>query len=622
MAEDYMSQWNVNGTLYDIHDSGRGQAEGVATLNANSKVPDSQLGRGSPNGVASLDENGRVPYSQLPESATELKGYWNANTNTPTLADGIGTSGDFYFVDTAGTQNLGSGSQYFAVGDRVLYDGSIWKNIASGTVRTINGHAPNAQGDISSVVQSISGQAPDQNGNIDLEIGDSIPLSFSMYNEVFRKVAGTLFVPYHDFKSWVTTNSSSSSSYMLRIKEVNNFVYSYSQSSDNSDTSVRLQRSADGGKTWTSLNISVSLVDIVYIHGIYFAVNYGHTYTSTNGITFTEALDETSNALTQVYTYNSSKNFTDTTYAPSGQEVNIIYDEDLDLFVAIGGEHFYWSTNGLTWNKGSGYAYSVASTNKVFKAKGIFVAPGSDNYLISTDGKNWTSYYLPTTGTYFPQIVGMEHVKLTGISSAKADKFWAITYGFVGSLDSGVPILYYSDDAITWTPELTFSSSEHAYSFIKRGETLYFSVLMSGNTTIRLYNLGISNNNVTTAYTEVTHSTSINSLYYKFTSMGLIVGFPSPNTLLVFMGGTKIKEYTSLNGCSRAILYDGEHVITKNSVMSDGETTHTFTALNRPINLNPGNDLAVLGYAKGVWYAVVGENLCRSCASDLKEWFN
>ena len=101
---------------------------------------------GQAEGIATLDANGRIPYSQLPEDALELKGYWNASTNTPTLADGTGTSGDFYFVEVAGTQDLGSGEQYFAVGDRVLYDGSVWKNVSSGFIRKINNQVPDIQG--------------------------------------------------------------------------------------------------------------------------------------------------------------------------------------------------------------------------------------------------------------------------------------------------------------------------------------------------------------------------------------------------------------------------------------------------------------------------------------------
>ena len=107
MSENYIDKWNANGQMYDIQDAGRGL----------------------PNGVATLDLNGRVPYSQLPESAVEFKGYWNATTNTPTLADGTGTKGDMYYVDVAGIRDLGSGTQRFYVGDRVLYDGSVWKNM-------------------------------------------------------------------------------------------------------------------------------------------------------------------------------------------------------------------------------------------------------------------------------------------------------------------------------------------------------------------------------------------------------------------------------------------------------------------------------------------------------------
>ena len=126
MANDYIDQWNATGVPYDIHDKGRAQ----------------------PNGVATLDADGRLPYSQLPESAVELKGYWNANTNTPTLVDGTGTTGDEYYVDVAGSQNLGSGTQYFNVGDRILYIDGIWKNINSTAVKSVNGVLPNAQGDV------------------------------------------------------------------------------------------------------------------------------------------------------------------------------------------------------------------------------------------------------------------------------------------------------------------------------------------------------------------------------------------------------------------------------------------------------------------------------------------
>lgn len=54
-----------------------------------------------------------------------IKGNWNASTNTPTLTDGVGNVGDFYIIDVAGTQNLGSGNISFEVGDWVIYTADL-----------------------------------------------------------------------------------------------------------------------------------------------------------------------------------------------------------------------------------------------------------------------------------------------------------------------------------------------------------------------------------------------------------------------------------------------------------------------------------------------------------------
>lgn len=91
----------------------------------NAKVDDTE--KGAALGVATLDGSGKVPVSQLPSSVMEYKGTWNANTNTPILIDGTGDTGDVYLVSVAGTQDLGSGSITFAVGDFVIYSGSVWE---------------------------------------------------------------------------------------------------------------------------------------------------------------------------------------------------------------------------------------------------------------------------------------------------------------------------------------------------------------------------------------------------------------------------------------------------------------------------------------------------------------
>lgn len=97
--------------------------------------------KGSPNGVAELDAGGKVPATQLPNSIMEYKGNWDASSNTPTLADGIGDSGDVYRVSVAGTQDLGSGPITFNIGDFVIYSGTIWeKSINSNEVVSVNGY--------------------------------------------------------------------------------------------------------------------------------------------------------------------------------------------------------------------------------------------------------------------------------------------------------------------------------------------------------------------------------------------------------------------------------------------------------------------------------------------------
>ena len=95
--------------------------------------------KGAVNGVATLDGSGRMPSAQLPTSATEYKGAWNASTNTPTLIDGTGTNGDLYRVSVAGSQDLGSGSIAFGVGDALIYNGTIWERIpADDAVTSVN----------------------------------------------------------------------------------------------------------------------------------------------------------------------------------------------------------------------------------------------------------------------------------------------------------------------------------------------------------------------------------------------------------------------------------------------------------------------------------------------------
>lgn len=96
--------------------------------------------KGANNGVATLDAGGKIPVAQLPNSVMTYEGTWDASTNTPTLADGTGDAGMVYLVTVAGTVDFGAGNITFAVGDWVVYSGSIWqKSTNSNAVVSVNG---------------------------------------------------------------------------------------------------------------------------------------------------------------------------------------------------------------------------------------------------------------------------------------------------------------------------------------------------------------------------------------------------------------------------------------------------------------------------------------------------
>jgi hypothetical protein len=109
--------------------------------------------KGNANGYASLDSGGKVPVSQLPSSIMEYKGTWSAATNTPTLANGTGDTGDVYICNAAGSVNFGAGAITFAIGDYVIYSGSIWQR-SSGAVGTVTSVAVTETGDALTITGS------------------------------------------------------------------------------------------------------------------------------------------------------------------------------------------------------------------------------------------------------------------------------------------------------------------------------------------------------------------------------------------------------------------------------------------------------------------------------------
>ena len=59
-------------------------------------------------------------------------GLWNAQTNTPTLVNGMGMEGEAYLVSVGGIVNFGDGDVAFNIGDYVQYNSGQWEKTNTG----------------------------------------------------------------------------------------------------------------------------------------------------------------------------------------------------------------------------------------------------------------------------------------------------------------------------------------------------------------------------------------------------------------------------------------------------------------------------------------------------------
>jgi hypothetical protein len=139
------SDWNDDHALTGLGTMAEQDANSVAItggsisgVTVSGYIPTSE--KGANNGVATLDANGKVPTSQIPmQGDLNYQGTWNASTNTPTLTSSTGTKGYYYVVDVAGTTNL-DGITDWQVGDWAIYNGTVWQKVDNtDAVSSVNG---------------------------------------------------------------------------------------------------------------------------------------------------------------------------------------------------------------------------------------------------------------------------------------------------------------------------------------------------------------------------------------------------------------------------------------------------------------------------------------------------
>ena len=385
---------------------------------------------GTADGFATLDSNGRIPYSQLPESAIEYKGQWNASTNTPTLADGTGTKGDFYIVSVAGTQDLGSGNIQFFVNDRVIYDGSVWSRLSAGDVKSVNNITP-------------------VNGNItltkaDVGLGDvvntgdeDIPTAGSTKKFTSAGAYNTLTSLAPAFDETVTYNVEDLVTYQGKL-----YTCTVSHTGAWDDTHFTLTSlsryigtvsnpvkdeikafSAGGAWNWvtalvgrflggawargTGINANASTSFLVYANGLWVCVvDPYQLWWSEDGKTWAQGTGDTTYAIQ------------DLTYA-NGLWICGAYRAGLR-----------WSEDGKTWTQCEGFSNSTSGYFPTY-ANGLWVC-GSSNAGMwwSVDGKAWTQ------GTGYNTSYAM-------LSLVYANGLWLLCTRSHG--------IWWSEDGKTWT---------------------------------------------------------------------------------------------------------------------------------------------------------------------------
>lgn len=100
-----------------------------------------KINKGAPLGYVPLNAATKIDNIYLDDRVVTIEGNWDAATNTPTLIDGVGNTGEVYVVNVVGTQDLGSGPQTFELGDWAVYRASgVWQRVQNSTaVASVNG---------------------------------------------------------------------------------------------------------------------------------------------------------------------------------------------------------------------------------------------------------------------------------------------------------------------------------------------------------------------------------------------------------------------------------------------------------------------------------------------------
>ena len=202
--------------------------------------------------------------------ALNYKGTWNATTNTPTLASGVGTQGDYYVVSVAGATDL-DGITNWGVGDWAAFNGSVWQRVEGGA----DGNFVNLDvtGDLTVDTNSLYVNST----NNEVCIGQLTSINAGKFNVKGDSAHNGISATPHanSYYNYYGTNTAGGSTFYVRGDGISNFA---------GEMTVAAQLNNTGNHVITSGNVKVSS-------------GYGIDFSATAGTGTSELLDDYEEAI-------------------------------------------------------------------------------------------------------------------------------------------------------------------------------------------------------------------------------------------------------------------------------------------------------------------------------------
>lgn len=385
-------------------------------------------------GFATLDANGRIPSSQLTEEVMEYKGEWDADTNIPELDEETGKKGNVYKVSVAGEQDLGEGEVFFRAGAYIMYNGTAWTRISGTEVAKVNNVTPDSVGNVTLTGEDIASSSVD-NMSLANKIKLNLKRSFGyLLGRYFEKCTFPFATPSYetdfmfknekyfvsspngvkvssDFKTWMDTNITN----YCEIYFIKNTWVAIPRTSE----AGNVKYSTDG-LTWVDTDItnvttrgSIETKDMIIACFTENANN--NVYKTIDGINWTLVASSTTykyfmfkgnrffaESNDSIYTSSDGENWVQTDMLhkfASSEEKCMAYKEGtwVGIFVDMG---ICYSVDGIHWTRTS---VTESGYNIVVYANGLFVAGASGRDInaktikTSSNGVTWSNVTAPSS---------------------------------------------------------------------------------------------------------------------------------------------------------------------------------------------------------------------------------